>query len=118
MDISKLLRADDEDVPHVSCTTASSSPRKSFDRSPVGLGIYIDHTAGRKNPAFGWSFEEEVKFYRMYESGLDWNAISRNLPGRTPDDCKMWYRNYICGTAEGDQAFKHRLAILYMRYVC
>ena len=64
-----------------------------------------------------WSAEEDVLVIELRGSGMKWEDISENIPGRSSISCRLHYQNYLERRCEWDEERINKLARLYERYV-
>lgn len=64
-----------------------------------------------------WSPEEDSRIIELRGSGMKWEDISKQLPGRSAISCRLHYQNYLERRSEWDEERKNKLARLYERYV-
>lgn len=62
-----------------------------------------------------WSQEEDAVIIDSRGKGVQWNEISKLLPGRSATSCRLHYQNYL-ERPEWDEDKKDTLARLYERY--
>lgn len=144
VDISLLLKRDDEEeAPSVStasssrpstapvmttampATTAVSAPAPTTTTSLAKPAPPA--TAGIKRPQPGhsteqpakkqskWSPEEDALIIELRGRGMKWEDISKRLPGRSAISCRLHYQNYLERRSEWDEDRKNKLARLYER---
>lgn len=63
-----------------------------------------------------WSQEEDAVIIDSRGKGMQWNEISKLLPGRSAISCRLHYQNYL-EWPEWDEDKMNQLARLYERYV-
>lgn len=137
VDISLLLKPQDEDEPPRVTTSSAVSPRTS---SPVtapttslapsasvasvpsapssipakrGAPAPIAEAPAKKQSK--WSPEEDSLIIELRGSGMKWEDISKRLPGRSAISCRLHYQNYLERRSEWDEDKKNKLARLYER---
>ena len=135
MDISSLLKSNEEDESQSVSSLASVSRSESAPssvatsvaplppqpRSAVPakrLSSAQDHPL--QSPAkkqSKWSPEEDSKIIQLRQDGMKWEDISKHLPGRSAISCRLHYQNYLERRSEWDEDRKNKLARLYERYV-
>lgn len=64
-----------------------------------------------------WSAEEDMLVIGLRGSGMKWEDISENIPGRSSISCRLHYQNYLERRCEWDDERINKLARLYERYV-
>lgn len=62
-----------------------------------------------------WSPEEDALIIELRGSGMKWEDISKQLPGRSSISCRLHYQNYLERRSEWDEERKNKLARLYER---
>lgn len=62
-----------------------------------------------------WTPTEDAIIIGLRGSGMKWDDISKNLPGRSPISCRLHYQNYLERRSEWDEERKNKLARLYER---
>ncbi|KAI1167191.1 hypothetical protein F5B18DRAFT_477507 [Nemania serpens] len=63
-----------------------------------------------------WSPEEDSHIIRLRGTGMKWEDISKELPGRSAISCRLHYQNYLERRSEWDEERKNKLARLYERF--
>lgn len=63
-----------------------------------------------------WSSDEDALIIHLRGSGMKWEDISKQLPGRSAISCRLHYQNYLERKSEWDEERKNKLARLYERY--
>lgn len=63
-----------------------------------------------------WTQAEDERMIELRGSGMKWEDISRNLPGRSSISCRLHYQNYLERRSEWDEDRRDKLAQLYERY--
>ncbi|OQV09671.1 Myb-like DNA-binding domain-containing protein [Cladophialophora immunda] len=63
-----------------------------------------------------WSAEEDAKIIQLRQDGMKWEDISRHLPGRSANSCRLRYQNYLEKKGDWDENQKDMLARLYVRF--
>ncbi|KAI1117535.1 hypothetical protein F5Y14DRAFT_352895 [Nemania sp. NC0429] len=63
-----------------------------------------------------WSSEEDALIIHLRGSGMKWEDISKQLPGRSAISCRLHYQNYLERRSEWDEERKNKLARLYERF--
>lgn len=64
-----------------------------------------------------WSPEEDSLIIELRGSGMKWEDVSKQLPGRSAVACRLHYQNYLERRSEWDEEQKNKLARLYERYL-
>jgi hypothetical protein len=64
-----------------------------------------------------WSPDEDAKIIELRRTGMKWEDISKQLPGRSAISCRLHYQNYLERRSEWDEDRMNKLARLYERYV-
>ncbi|EAW07982.1 MYB DNA-binding domain protein [Aspergillus clavatus NRRL 1] len=143
VDISLLLKSQDEEEAAPMTTTSTFLPRPVASTSlapmmPVAAPAHIPATlpltgkapasvpAKRLQPAHTaespakkqskWSPEEDALIIELRGSGMKWEDISKRLPGRSAISCRLHYQNYLERRSEWDEDKKNKLARLYERF--
>lgn len=62
-----------------------------------------------------WSPEENRLIIELRGSGMKWEDVSKQLPGRSAVACRLHYQNYLEKRSEWDEERKNKLARLYER---
>lgn len=62
-----------------------------------------------------WTPDEDELIIRLRGSGMKWEDISKQLPGRSAISCRLHYQNYLERRSEWDEERKNKLARLYER---
>ena len=62
-----------------------------------------------------WSPEEDALIIELRGSGMKWEDISKQLPGRSAISCRLHYQNYLERRSEWSEERKDKLAQLYER---
>lgn len=62
-----------------------------------------------------WSAEENDRIIALRGSGMKWEDVSRQLPGRSAISCRLHYQNFLERRPEWDEEKKNKLARLYER---
>lgn len=141
VDISLLLKPEDEEETPPVTTSAFPPPRSgptvsapvtaavtpapvaalpAATKPPVSIPakrLQAPHAA--ESPAkkqSKWSPEEDALIIELRGSGMKWEDISRQLPGRSAISCRLHYQNYLERRSEWDEDKKNKLARLYERY--
>ena len=63
-----------------------------------------------------WSAEEDALIIDLRGGGMEWEDVSKKLPGRSAISCRLHYQNYLERRSEWDEERKNKLAKLYERY--
>ncbi|KAL2205389.1 hypothetical protein CC79DRAFT_1276175, partial [Sarocladium strictum] len=63
-----------------------------------------------------WTPDEDELIIRLRGSGMKWEDISKQLPGRSAISCRLHYQNYLERRSEWDEERKNKLARLYERF--
>ncbi|KXJ84668.1 hypothetical protein Micbo1qcDRAFT_109091, partial [Microdochium bolleyi] len=63
-----------------------------------------------------WSAEEDAMIIDLRGGGMMWEAISRQIPGRSAISCRLHYQNYLERRSEWDDERKNKLAKLYEEF--
>lgn len=143
VDISLLLKPDDEEAPPTSAyplpsrrqsgpsaimpmvapampapmsVTAQSQPPLSSGAAGAKRSL---SSLGHEPPAkkqSKWSPEEDALIIELRGRGMKWEDISKRLPGRSAISCRLHYQNYLERRSEWDEDRKNKLARLYERY--
>ncbi len=95
-------------------TTLSSATAPSSKRPPP-LAPHPLATPAKKQSK--WSQQENELIINLRGTGMKWEDISRNLPGRSAISCRLHYQNYLERKCEWDEEKKNKLARLYDRCV-
>jgi hypothetical protein len=142
VDISLLLKPQDEEEAAAPVTTTSTFPPSQVPSAPMAptfpvvastsvpsIPLKAPSTlpAKRLQPAHTaespakkqskWSPEEDALIIELRGSGMKWEDISKRLPGRSAISCRLHYQNYLERRSEWDEDKKNKLARLYERYV-
>ena len=80
-----------------------------------GMGPHSAESPAKKQSK--WSPEEDALIIELRGSGMKWEDISKQLPGRSAISCRLHYQNYLERRSEWDEERKNKLARLYERYV-
>ena len=64
----------------------------------------------------GWLPEEDRTIVHLRNQGMGWLAISKHLPGRSCNACRLRYQNYLERWETWDDDRKTQLARQYLRY--
>ncbi|KAF9774920.1 hypothetical protein IL306_007026, partial [Fusarium sp. DS 682] len=70
-----------------------------------------DHPPVKKQSK--WSLEEDALINELRGRNMDWEDISKRLPGRSTNACRLHYRNYLERQSGWDEERKNKLARLY-----
>ncbi|KAE8348180.1 hypothetical protein BDV28DRAFT_105598 [Aspergillus coremiiformis] len=143
VDISLLLKPQDEEEAATPVTTTSTFPPKpilsasiaptipvvasgSVPSMPLTTKLSSSLPAKRLQPAHTaespakkqskWSPEEDALIIELRGSGMKWEDISKRLPGRSAISCRLHYQNYLERRSEWDEDKKNKLARLYERF--
>lgn len=147
VDISLLLKPQDEEENSPPGTTTTALPSRVVPTGPVLPPMLVASSpvsgpsvpppsiskipasvpAKRLQPAHTaespakkqskWSPEEDALIIELRGSGMKWEDISKRLPGRSAISCRLHYQNYLERRSEWDEDKKNKLARLYERYV-
>lgn len=93
----------------------ASAPLGSSSKRPPPLAPHPLATPAKKQSK--WSQQENELIINLRGTGMKWEDISRNLPGRSAISCRLHYQNYLERKCEWDEEKKNKLARLYDRYV-
>lgn len=64
-----------------------------------------------------WLPTEDSNIVQLRRTGMTWEDMSKQLPGRSAISCRLRYQNYLERRSEWDDDRKNKLARLYERYV-
>lgn len=92
-----------------------SAPLGSSSKRPPPIAPHPLATPAKKQSK--WSQQENELIINLRGTGMKWEDISRNLPGRSAISCRLHYQNYLERKCEWDEEKKNKLARLYDRYV-
>lgn len=93
----------------------ASAPLGSSSKRPPPIAPHPLATPAKKQSK--WSQQENELIINLRGTGMKWEDISRNLPGRSAISCRLHYQNYLERKCEWDEEKKNKLARLYDRYV-
>lgn len=84
------------------------------NKRPAAAAAHPGESPAKKQSK--WTPQEDALNVKLRGSGLKWEEISQQLPGRSAISCRLRYQNYIERRAEWDEEKKNKLARLYARY--
>ncbi len=146
VDLSSILRGPDLNVPTavspssrfkpgsapLQIITSTGSPNGHHSQPQVSshgsrqIAPASGQSARRRMPPPGldqpakkqskWSPEEDALIIELRGSGMKWEDISKQLPGRSAISCRLHYQNYLERRSEWSEERKDKLAQLYERY--
>ena len=124
LDISLLLRSDDQDAavsgparaPSSSITSSAATFPVKVNLIPAPSPTYAAAASSDSvNPKKKWSSEDNAKIIDLRGKNTKWKDISRHFPGRSAISCRLHYQNYLERIDDWDEESKNKFAKLYER---